>query len=146
MVGRTFAAILVAGALAGSGLAGGVSANQDELMAILSGANEVPGPGSPDGDGMARVFLDPAAGSVCYEITVMLSPPAAAAHIHRGAADVSGPVVVPFDAPSTGNVTGCSQGVDAALIAEIAQTPANFYVNVHNPDFPAGAIRGQLGQ
>ena len=68
------------------------------------------------------VTLDPAAGTVCYDLTVTLSPPAAAAHIHRGAADASGPVVVPFDAPTTGT-HGCAQGVDPALVAEIMGLP-----------------------
>ena len=146
MAGRILAVILTVVVLSTGGLAGSISANQAELMATLTGAAEVPGPGSPDGTGMARVFLDPGQGTVCYELTVALTPPAAAAHIHRGAADVSGPIVVPFDAPSSGSATGCREGVDAALVAEIAQTPADFYVNVHNPDFPAGAIRGQLGE
>ena len=53
-------------------------------------------------------------------------------------------VVVPFDAPTTGTSSGCAQGVDAALITEIMQNPSGFYVNVHNPEFQAGAIRGQL--
>jgi CHRD domain-containing protein len=136
---------LVVGLLAATVWAGGASA-QSSMTTTLSGAAEVPGPGSPTGSGTAMVTLNPDQGTVCYDLTVNLSPPAAAAHIHRGAADASGPVVVPFDAPTTGTASGCAQGVDAALIAEIMQTPSGFYVNVHNPEFQAGAIRGQLGQ
>ena len=136
---------LVAGLLAAAVWTSGASA-QTTLTTSLTGAAERPGPGSANGSGTATVTLDPAAGSVCYDLTVTLSPPAAAAHIHRGAADASGPVVVPFDAPTTGTSTNCAVGVDAALIAEIIQTPSAFYVNVHNPEFQAGAIRGQLGQ
>jgi hypothetical protein len=136
---------LVAGLLAATVWASGASA-QTPMTTTLSGAAERPGPGSADGSGTATVTLDPSAGTVCYNLTVTLTPPAAAAHIHRGAADVAGPVVVPFDAPTTGTSSGCAQGVDAALIQEIMSNPSGFYVNVHNPEFQAGAIRGQLGQ
>ena len=136
---------LVAALLFGSTLAESAGA-QTPLTATLSGANEVPGPGSPSGAGTARVTPNLDDGSLCYELTVTLDPPATAAHIHRGPADVAGPVVVPFDAPTSGSANGCIMGSDLALIGEIENNPAGFYVNVHNADFPAGAIRGQLGQ
>src|SRR4051812_9206066 len=106
------ASLLLSGALVGTAFA------QGGMTTPLSGAAEVPGPGSANGMGMASVMLNPDQGTVCYDLTVTLDPPAAAAHIHRGAADVSGPVVVPFDAPSSGSASGCAQGVDAALIAD----------------------------
>jgi hypothetical protein len=49
-------------------------------------------------------------------------------------------------APSTGTSTGCVDNVSVALIKELRQTPEKFYVNVHNAEFPNGAIRGQLGK
>jgi hypothetical protein len=52
--------------------------------------------------------------------------------------------VVPFESPASGSASGCVQGVDAGVISDILANPAGFYVNVHNPDFPGGAIRGQL--
>jgi len=137
---------LVGGFLIASGRTSPASASQASMTTTLSGSAEVPGPGSADGTGQAMVTIDPAQATVCYDLTVTLAPPAAAAHIHRGAADAAGPVVVPFDAPSSGSSSGCVQGVDAVLIADIMQAPTGFYVNIHNPDFPAGAIRGQLGQ
>lgn len=112
----------------------------------LSGAAEVPVPGDPDGTGSASITIDTANSQVCYTLFVQnLTLPAAAAHIHRGAAGEGGDVVVPFDfAPdATGNAVSCVV-VDAALLAEIAQNPAGFYVNVHTTDFPDGAVRGQI--
>jgi CHRD domain len=113
---------------------------------ILSGAAEVPGPGSPDGTGRFSVTTDIENRTVCYELTATLSSPATAAHIHRGAVTASGPVVVPFNAPSSGQSNGCVEVDDPALLEEIEGNPFGFYVNVHNADFPDGAIRGQLFQ
>ena len=42
-------------------------------------------------------------------------------------------------------LSGC-RAVAAALIRDIRQGPEGFYVNVHNPPFPAGAVRGQLAK
>jgi hypothetical protein len=112
----------------------------------LSGLAEVPGPGDPDGTGSASITIDSANSQVCYTLFVQnLTLPAQAAHIHRGAAGEPGDVVVPFDiAPdATGNAVSCVV-VDAALLAEIAQNPTGFYVNVHTSDFPDGAVRGQV--
>jgi hypothetical protein len=134
---RALAAILLlSGALVGTAFAQGGAA-ETVLQTTLSG------PGNGSGTGF--VTLTPDEQQVCYNLAYTLVPPATAAHIHRGAAGTDGPIVVPFDSVSSDNATGCTQGVDAGLIREIIGNPAGFYVNVHNADFPAGAIRGQLG-
>ena len=114
------------------------------LMARLSGAAEVPGPGDPDGTGMATVTAN-ADDEICFELNVSnITLPAAAAHIHEGAADVAGPVVVTLAAPdANGKARGCVEA-EEALIEDIFAHPANYYVNVHTSDYPAGAVRGQL--
>lgn len=115
------------------------------LTTIMTGAAEVPGPGDPDGYGSARVLLDPSSGEVCYALTAQnIILPAAAAHIHVGTTDVAGAIVIPLEPPDeTGSSAACTTA-DPALVADILANPAGYYVNVHDPDFPAGAIRGQL--
>jgi 5'-nucleotidase len=115
-------------------------------VAPLAGDWEVPGPGDDDGTGSARITLNEGQRRVCWEIKAAdITLPAAAAHIHRGAVGVAGPVVVTLSPPGAdGTSSGCRSGVDRALIADITENQQNYYVNVHTSDFPAGAIRGQL--
>jgi hypothetical protein len=100
----------------------------------------------PNATGTAVVRVRKDAGQVCYRLHAEnITLPAVAAHIHRGGPTVNGPVVVPFQAPgATGNADGCSPAT-GSLIDEILANPANFYVNVHTTEHPAGAMRGQLG-
>ncbi len=116
------------------------------LIADLAGAAEVPGPGDPDGAGFAFLVLDPAAGEICYTLTVRdVAPPPAAAHLHHGGADTAGPVVVSLAAPDgQGLASACATGLDPALVHALADAPADFYVNVHTAAYPNGAVRGQL--
>jgi len=116
------------------------------LDTSLTGAAEVPGPGDPDGSGTAHLTLNLGQGEVCFELTAANIAPATAAHIHVGAVGVAGPVVVGLTPPTSGSSSSCVTGVDPELIKAIQQHPENYYVNVHNTDFPAGAMRGQLSK
>ncbi len=128
-----------------TGVPSGTVAEEVVLENIqLSGAAEVPGPGDEDGDGFANVFLNSADSPFCYDLSVNGIAPASAAHIHQGGADEAGPVVITLETPSEGSAEGCVE-VDAALVDAIEADPSGFYVNVHNADFPNGALRGQLG-
>jgi hypothetical protein len=109
----------------------------------LTGNTEVPGPGDKDGRGTATLTFNPDKGEVCYSLTVVNIQEATAAHIHEGAVGKAGSVKVALEAPKTGTAMGCKQA-DAALIKTIMQNPDNYYVNVHNAEFPQGALRGQL--
>jgi hypothetical protein len=115
------------------------------LGSTMLGANEVPGPGDPNASGSTVVTLNPLTGLVCYVIKVSgLSSPITKGHIHRGAATVAGPVVIPF--PLTGGpntYAGCTHA-DRGLIQDIIASPSDYYTNVHNAPFPGGAMRGQL--
>jgi hypothetical protein len=111
---------------------------------ILTGAAERPGPGDPDGFGFAGLLVNPR-GRICYALAVKHIAPATAAHIHVGASDVAGPVVVPLETPNARGFAADCEDVDPALATAIIATPDQYYVNVHTADFPAGAVRGQLG-
>ena len=116
-----------------------------EFSTTLTGAAEVPGPGDPDGSGTAQITLNPGAGEVCFRLEVTGIEPATAAHIHVGTVTEAGPVVRGLTAPTTGSSEGCVPA-DRDLIMAIIQNPENYYVNVHNSPFPAGALRGQLSK
>ena len=108
-----------------------------KLDAVMVGGNEVPTAGDPDGWGLARVIVE--GRQVCWRIDVTNVADPAAAHIHAGPRRVAGPVVVPLDPVDS----GCTE-TTRHLARVIRQHPKQFYVNVHNAEFPAGAVRGQL--
>jgi hypothetical protein len=149
---RLFAALmlasLVALALAGPASAAKLSgADQGGrlLTTTLTGAEEVPGPGDPDGTGFAAVTVNPGKGLVCYELSVSGIDPATGAHIHEAPFGEAGPVVVPLEAPTDGSSSGCAT-VTRDLAKDLLKNPADYYVNVHNLEFEAGALRGQLSK
>lgn len=112
------------------------------LSTSLTGAAEVPGPGDPDGSGSASLTVNPGRGEICYSITVEDIEPATGAHIHEAGAGEAGPVVKGLEAPSDGSSSGCV--IDRELARELVRNPSDYYVNVHNHELPAGAVRGQL--
>jgi hypothetical protein len=113
------------------------------VHAQMTGEQEAPGPGDPDGFGTATIHLFPSSGKICYTLTAFRIAPATAAHIHEGPPGVAGPVVVPLEPPTFGVSGGCTRA-DPELVGDIAANPSEYYVNVHNRPYPAGAIRGQL--
>ena len=132
-VGLTFLAALV---VAAGATAGGLKSNS--LHATLLGKSETP-KGDPDGRGTAEVKIT--GRRVCWEIKVSRVQTIVAAHIHKGAPGVAGPVVVPFG--KIFKAKGCTT-TTAAIAAAIEKKPAAYYVNVHNAKYPGGALRGQL--
>jgi hypothetical protein len=116
------------------------------LSAHLTGAAEKPTAGDPDGSGHATFRVNVGQSQVCYDISVEKIATAAAAHIHKGGVDDTGPPVVMLKAPGAdGKVKDCATA-DQAVVKDILQNPGNYYVNVHTPDFKAGAVRGQLSK
>ena len=136
-------------ALAGPAIAQGDNPNNGgaKLATTLTGAAEVPGPGDPDGAGLFEARVNPGTERICYTLTAGLIDAATAAHIHTGAAGVAGGVVLTLDTPDgdDDDSEDC-QDIDRGLAQQLIQNPENYYVNVHNAAFPAGAIRGQLSK
>lgn len=154
-------AALVTG-LAAYGTAGTAYAGHTNTIAKakLSGAQEVK-KGDPDGRGSVSVFgIDGDAKTLCYVLRVnkvALTAEGMAAHIHKGPKGKDGPVVANLAGPFDGNAADClTQGETLASgakafptkvkVSEILKNPQNFYVNVHNPAYPNGAVRGQLSK
>ena len=125
------------------------------FVTLLAGANEVPATDSP-GAGVGLVILsDDLSTMTVIEVWDDLTGPAIAAHIHVGAPDVSGPVILPFSGfPSASdgfyttdltaddfNPGGGLQTFDDAVQALF---DGDLYMNIHSRMFPGGEIRGQL--
>ncbi len=114
-----------------------------KLVANLSGAQEVPDQGDPNGTGRAVVRLRPGAHKVCVNATWSRIGRPIGAHIHKGARGDSGAVVVDLSSAVTGGAH-CATGVKSKLIKRIKNHPGNFYFNIHTNAYQGGAIRGQL--
>jgi hypothetical protein len=135
---------LAASALLATALAlGYASAATEAFKGTLSGAAEVP-PVTGAAAGSATVNLDTATKQITYNVTYTgLSGPAAAAHIHCGAAaGANAGVAVPFANPAS-PITGSATMTDA----QIADLEAGKgYVNVHTAANKGGELRAQLAK
>ena len=111
--------------------------------ATLTGAQE-PGGGDREGAGRAEISISDNFGQICYDLNDIRGiGPITAAHIHRGAPGVNGPVVFTLKPANEGGYKGCSGGPEWTQ-DRIENNPQAFYVNVHTAEYPNGAIRGQL--
>lgn len=107
-------------------------------------AQGVPNQGDLDGTGFARVVVNPGQQRVCWHIEVQHIATPTRGHIHRAPAGVNGPIVVTFF-EGTPDLHNCTKTpLDPHLLNAIVEHPENYYVNIHNAEFPGGALRGQL--
>jgi hypothetical protein len=142
------AAVIAAASLAATS----ASANTYTWSVSMSGAQQTASgiPGDPDGTGTANVSANTATNSVCATVTwANIANPVVAGHIHEGmqGQPENPAVTINLFGP---NINGAGSGVSGcgvapgAVIDKMAQYPELFNVVVHNQQFPAGAIRGQL--
>ena len=72
------------------------------FVSVLRGANEVPSGGPRRHRDRHAPEIDPTKDEVCYFLAQSKLDTVILAHIHKGAAGVNGPVVVPLTAPVDG--------------------------------------------
>ena len=148
--------------LAASALAAGACGDDDDdpvapgttYEAALSGANERPNPVTTTATGTAT--LRQHGDTIDYTVRVSNINAVTMAHIHRGTAAESGPIMVDlFTGPTTG--ANFSGQLASGIITRASTFRAGFtfdsvltrlqngssYVNVHTTANPAGEIRGQ---
>jgi CHRD domain len=109
--------------------------------------------GDPDGRGKAKFTFDADAGTVCYEFEVEgiaepvePAPGLGSAHIHSlplGGIAVDLEADFQPDKSDEFKASGCVP-VDSTLRQAIVEHPDQYYVNIHNAEFPGGALAGLL--
>jgi hypothetical protein len=139
-------ALVVATAAFGAAVVPALAAVEDaELGAKLKGSEEVPGPGDNNGKGEAQLETKIAKGKLCYLVEYEDIEPATAAHVHKAPKGEDGKIVIPlFEEETASPAEGCVKDVKERKLKKLVKNPADYYVNVHNAEFPDGAIRGQL--
>jgi len=110
-----------------------------DIGVTLSGANEVPPvTTSASGGGTITVNDD---GSVAGSVTTT-GVAGTAAHIHEGAADKNGPVIIPLTKEEDAYKVPAGAKLTEAQMTSFKA--GNLYINVHSAANPGGEIRGQL--
>ncbi|MER6910635.1 CHRD domain-containing protein [Streptomyces sp. NPDC000594] len=121
------------------------------LTALSNGEQEVPKTDTSkvnDPDGQALTTLAPKGTGVGYSLAWVNIQSPSLGHIHRGVFGKNGDVVFNlFNRPvPTGvfAVSGKLNGQSAAAVKRVRAYPAEYYSNIHNLEYPDGAVRGQL--
>ncbi len=149
---KRISALLAAGLLL-MAVPAAVFAADEVFTADLSGDAQVP-PIDVAGTGDATVTIADDESSVSWDVSYSgLTGDAAAGHIHFGASDAAGPVMIAFATVTNTGSTGSFASADYAggdglpadwdgVLAAIRDGDA--YVNIHTAANQAGEIRGQL--
>ena len=122
---------------------------EQNFTAKLRAANETPPILGSKFNGTARITINAARTAVCWDLEYTTNQVVRAAHIHKAAVGVAGPIVFGFFNPPTPSPVineGCRPGTATELpfIRDIANHPGDYYVNIHTVAHPGGATRGQL--
>jgi hypothetical protein len=107
---------------------------------LMNGDQETP-PVNSAASGASFAFLSPNLDSISYHVIASGLTPTAA-HLHLGAAGVSGPVTVALQTTSLPNYYTAKVPATGSLVTQLLDS--GVYVNVHTAAHPGGEIRGQL--
>ncbi|WP_417531220.1 CHRD domain-containing protein [Marinobacter lipolyticus] len=128
------------------------------LTTQLSAKEMVGSKGDPNGKGHGHVFgVDGDPTTLCYILQVegIQTVPVGegmAAHIHEAGKGMNGAPIAMLAGPEDGDAADClTEGEkgkfptgESGIVKRILENPSDFYINVHNPEYPDGAVRGQL--
>jgi hypothetical protein len=134
------ASVIVFGGPASAGKPGTGTLREAEL----TGAEVVPTPGDLNGSGMGRFHFYPMKHKICYRVTVSGIQTATKAHLHMGGVGEEGSSVKLNLLPPRNSARECVRGLGERFIKKIAHNSSSYYVDVHNNEYPGGALRGQL--
>ena len=125
----------------------GAAGKATVLVSELDGQEEVPDKGDPNGKGSAEFKVKLKRKKLCFNIGFEKIETPQAGHIHAGGPGVAGEVKITLfeSTGATSPAVGCVK-VKRGLLKQVKRAPDAFYVNLHNAEFPAGAIRGQLAK
>jgi hypothetical protein len=142
VLAATLASVMIFSAPASAGRPGTGTIREAEL----TGAEVVPTAGDPDGSGMARMIFYPQKNKICYRLTVSDIKRATGAHLHMGDAGERNGTVKLNLLPPRDSARECVRGLGERFIKKISRNSSNYYVDVHNDEYPGGALRGQLAR
>lgn len=120
------------------------------LQADLTGAEQIPGPGAPNGRGTAVVSFDAEHESIAFTVTVTGVDRPTEAGIGRGSRGVPPMAAVVWfthSFPASGTLVGAMR-LELRTILELYAAPEAFYVGVHSASGgpESGGLRGQLSR
>jgi hypothetical protein len=153
---RILVALALIGLLSGVLISRAGADTEAKFIITLTALDPVTGAvtGDPDGSGKAEFTFDTDEGTVCYELEVEgisepvePAPGLGSAHIHSlplGGIAVDLEADFEPDKSDAFKASGCVE-VDSALLQAILEHPEQYYVNIHNVEFPGGALSGLLG-
>jgi hypothetical protein len=92
--------------------------------------------------GTANFFVDLGNGVLCYRMGYDGINRPTEAHIHAGGPGQNGRPVIDLHPEMNGD-EGCV-GADPTALRNVRDHPEAFYLQLHTPEYPDGAMRGQL--
>ena len=117
----------------------------DRRSVTLTGAALHPGPGDPDGGGGASIELNGETGQLCLTLTLSAVGPPTDVHLHQAPHGQTGPMVLAVPSPAEAAPPGpVCVAIARDVSKKLRDDPTGYYLEVHNREFPDGALRGQL--